>query len=103
MRLTAIISWPPDKTEAIYKRFEAFGRGNAPDDVKKSFGNLNIIAWEKLTTNRVLSVVEGEEEDIVIWNSYWQDIADFEIIESSYNLKDQEALQKFLPPGFLRK
>jgi hypothetical protein len=103
MRLTAIIAWIPEKTEAVYKRFETFSQGNAPDDVKQSFGNLNIIAWEKLTTNRVLSVVDGEQLDIVIWNSYWQDIADFEIIESSYNLKDQEALQKFLPPGFLRK
>jgi len=103
MRMTAIIAWIPEKTEAVYKRFEAFSQGKAPDDVKKSFGNLNIVAWEKLTTNRVLSVVDGEEHDIVIWNSYWQDIADFEIIESSYNLKDQEALQKFLPPGFLRK
>jgi hypothetical protein len=103
MRLTAIIAWIPEKTEAVYKRFEAFSQGKAPDDVKKSFGKLNIVAWEKLTTNRVLSVVEGEEEDILIWNSYWQDLADFEIIEHSYNLKNQDALQKFLPPGFLRK
>jgi len=103
MRLTAIIAWIPENTEEVYKRFEAFSQGKAPDDVKKSFGNINIVAWEKLSTNRVLTVAEGEEHDIAIWNSYWQDIADFEIFEASFNLTDQEALQKFLPPGFLRK
>lgn len=103
MRMTSIITWQPEKTGDVYKRFEAFNQGNAPDDVNQSFGNLNIVVWEKLTTNRVLTVAEGDEEDLVIWNSYWQDKADYEIIEHSFDLTDRETLQKMMPPGFLRR
>ncbi len=103
MRLSSIIKWKPENAEAVYKRFEEFGKGNAPDDVKQAFNNINVIVWEKLASNRVVSVIEGEELDLTIWISYWQNLADFEIIETSINLLDPEVLIKYMPPSFIRK
>ena len=103
MRLTTAIHWSPNNTEAVYRRFDNFRHGNAPDEVKQAFGRLNIIAWEKLTTNRVLTVVEGDEADLVAWNGYWQDLGDFEIVEPSSDMKDENVLNKITPPGFMRK
>jgi len=60
MRMTSIITWSPDETEAVYKRFEEFGKGNAPDNVKQAFGRINVIVWERLVTNRVVSVLEAD-------------------------------------------
>jgi len=103
MRVTSIITWSPDDTEAVYKRFEEFGKGNAPDNVKQAFERINLIAWERLVTNRVVSVMEGDEYDLMMWSGYWQDLADFEIIEPSFDLTDEEVLNKITPPPFLSK
>ncbi|TVR36047.1 MAG: hypothetical protein EA390_01010 [Balneolaceae bacterium] len=101
MRITSIITWSPGDTEAVYRRFEELGKGNAPDNVKQTFERINIIAWERLVTNRVVSVLEGDEYDMMMWSGYWQDLADFEIIEPSFDLKDGGVVSKITPPPFL--
>ncbi len=103
MRLTILCTWSPDSAETVYRRFEEFRQGKAPKDVKEAFGRLNIIAWEKLATNSVLTVAEGEQIDLVIWSSYWQDLGEFEVFEPSFNLLDEEVVDKITPPAFLRK
>ena len=103
MRLTNVFSWSPDQAGAVYQRFEEFQKGKAPEDVKQAFGRLNVIVWEKLATNGVVTVTEGDEADLLMWTSYWQDLGDFEVVEPSTNLLDQEALARITPPAFLRK
>ena len=102
MRVTTIISWTTENAKAINARFGDFKSGNVPDEVKQAFGRLNIVAWEKLTTNRVLTIAEGDEIDIAVWNGYWQDLADFELTEPSYNMKDDEVLGKIFPPAYMQ-
>jgi hypothetical protein len=51
----------------------------------------------------VKSVLEGDEYDLMMWSGYWQDLADFEIIEPSFDLNDQVVLNKITPPPFLGK
>ena len=99
--MTSIITWSPDDTEDVFKRFENFGNGEAPDNVIQAFERIDVIAWERLVTNRVVSVLEGDEFDLMMWSGYWQDLADFEIIEPSFDLKDGSVVSKIIPPPFL--
>ena len=101
MRMTSIITWSPDDTEVVYERFEDFGKGKAPDSVKMAFENIDVIVWERLVTNRVVSVLERDEFDLMKWSGYWQVLADFEIIEPSFDLKDEDVVGKITPPPFM--
>jgi hypothetical protein len=103
MRLASIFSWPPEQAEAVYQRFEALGRGEAPKEVKEAFSKLKLIVWDKLHTNQVLTVVEGHEFDLAMWNGYWQDLGDFELLMPSFDLKDQAVVSKITPPPFMRR
>jgi hypothetical protein len=62
---------------------------------------INLIVWERLMTNRIVSVLEGGEYDLMIWSGYWQDLDDFELIELFFDLTDEEVVGKISPSPFL--
>ena len=102
MRLTNIYTWTPDDAEAVYKRFEAFSQGDAPKEVKDAFANLKVIAWEKLASNTVVQVIEGDEVALHTWIAYWDDLGE-SAATPCWDLTNKELLDKLTPPPFISK
>ncbi len=102
MRVTNIYSWSPEDTEAVYTRFEAFGKGEAPSSVKDAFANLKIVAWEKLASNTVVQVLEGDEVSLYTWVAYWDDLGESSPTPS-WDLTNADMLAKLTPPTFMRE
>ena len=97
MRLTVIYAWPPENTEAVYKRFQALMRGDAPEEIKQEYAKLRVIVSEKLATNKLVMVVEGDEMPGHVWGAYWNDLGEAELIQPSYDLTNEEVLSKLSP------
>jgi hypothetical protein len=101
MRLTMIYSWVPENARDVYERFNAFGAGRAPKDVMEAYSKLAVVAWEKLSNNEVVLIVEGDEFDVATWNGYWQDVGDFDLVTPSYDLTDSSVVEKIATPAFM--